>query len=628
LQTDGEALEAETARLLQAAKEARLEIEALGKQKEDMKSLKANVSKLDGQVSASAKEIAALKAKRDALKNESLPAAQAELDEQKRNGNGDGGDKDAKQAALASAKQELAEREAALKAATKQANDASAKARESKQTLESHIQKINAQMAVITKQIQDAEKLRTQKQKKTADAAKKKQDQEQSQIESSRAEQQRLQRLFDDITAAHLDLKEANDRLSSAAAESDGTEEVASLGTEVQRWREENRTQTAVLHDADATVARLQDELVAARKRQLDRQSTLDAKAEQRRTTELTALKHKTSKQQTATDIINGEVDSLTKQIKGMEDQRQELQSELNTVLEDRRRALEAEATLTSPKRSSKGKDPTSPKTSKKGTSGRKSEAASLVAETSDAGIAQSNTIVAGRLRRGTSMLLQQTRGDDDGSSLSAADGTSHSDEEVLAELEKRLSTIRRQNDTDEVAIERLLRDKKGLEDDIKQMNDGLVSKSVQQAAGLFSGNHATTVSLDLNEAGKEAVRHQLIKARSKQSTLLKEQDRLHVQLTAAEQSFDDARRRATEGSQQSIAAIIAGLRPEDWRLAYLVEQLETKGKQIQELESQCTAIPHLEEQLQMLKESLSALQQSNQMNSSMSVSSRRPPPF
>ncbi|CUG86945.1 Hypothetical protein, putative [Bodo saltans] len=312
-----------------------------------------------------------------------------------------------------------------------------------------------------------------------------------------------------------------------------------------------------------------------------------------------------------------------------MEDQRQELQNELNTLLEERRKALEAEASLTSPKR--KGKDPTSPKTSKKGSSGRKMEAASLVTETSDVGGAQSSTIVAGRLRRGTSMLLQQARGEDDGnSSLSAADGgaSSQNDSEVIAELEKRLSTIQRQNDTDEVAVERLLREKKGLEDDIKQLNDGLVSKSVQAAAGLFSGNHAANVSLDLNEAGKEAVRHQLIKARSKQSTLLKDQDRLHIQLNAAEQSLDESRRRFTEGSQQSIAAIIAGLRPEDWRLTYLVEQLEMKSKQIQELETQCSAIPHLEEQLQMLKETLSSLQQNNQMNSSMSASSRRPPPF
>jgi hypothetical protein len=253
--------------------------------------------------------------------------------------------------------------------------------------------------------------------------------------------------------------------------------------------------------------------------------------------------------------------------------------------------------------------------------------------------------VAQGRLRRKSAVALNMLR-EEEGVSTSSASTA------LQSAIDERV----RENDELEVLVERRLREKKSLEDEIKKLqlkaegegSHASPTKSKTRKGSAVAEDEATmgppppplapSASLDLSEAGREAVRHQLIKTRSKQTNLLREQEKLRMQLQQLQDALRDWRSQDQDGAQANIAAILASLRPEDWRLAYLAEQIETKGKMITELEGQVRMVPLLEAQLAAHKEAIANHERNSAGGSGLvgqsggsgvfSSSARRPAPF
>lgn len=619
----------------ESTKQLKSNLDGVAKQKDEMKSAKSTAAKLEAQCQAAEKEVASLKEKTAKLQTTDIPTARGEWETLREEVDGSlVGQKATKASALAEAKKDYMAKETSLKDATKKANDAAARNRDAKTAGDQAVQRLTAQVAVVGKQVADADKQKALKQKKSSEDLKKRQETEQQQFAQNTSELDRLRLLKSSTEQALQRLRDsANDGVDEKQRVEGELSDARALLTAAREQRVEAAQESTRL---DVTMERLQEHLVSLRQQELAAAKDAEATNLSRRKSELSALEAKLRQQETGKSILDGELEPLDSQLAQLLAQREKLTAELHSLQNEE---ITSPLSPSSPKKPKDRNDDRSPKSKRKGSQAAEDPSAPQPAA------------MAGRLRRGSTQLVVQTR--EDSSDEGTRGGTpqelriqqANEVEEKVAELTKRLSQLNRNNDDDEVQIERELRKKRQLEDDIKALNDELSGKAVQAAAALFASN-APNVSLDLTEAGKEAVRHQLIKARTKQTSLLKDQDKLRNQFQCTMEQVEECSRQRQEGSQYSIAAIIAGLRPEDWRLSYLAEQIETKGKTIADLEHQCGAISILEEQLQSLKETISGLQSrqsggggggssfsgggasSSFYNGTMGASSRRPPPF
>ncbi len=190
----------------------------------------------------------------------------------------------------------------------------------------------------------------------------------------------------------------------------------------------------------------------------------------------------------------------------------------------------------------------------------------------------------------------------------------------IEAELLRRIAKLTKQADDEEVEIERLLRERRGLEENIKNANaaaEGNKNKCLESSA-------KRTSTVDVAGAEREAAHHQYMKAKNTLDALQKERDKLELQIAA---NRETAREMEEDANQTvSIAKLITSLRPdEDWRLTYLAQQVEARGKVIQELELESGRIPLLEEQLQAHSQTMASL---TKTSSSGVFRTGRPPPF
>ena len=222
-----------------------------------------------------------------------------------------------------------------------------------------------------------------------------------------------------------------------------------------------------------------------------------------------------------------------------------------------------------------------------------------------------------GKIRRGSMITPTDSpveEDDENGGGVNDARG-------IEAELSKRIAKLMKQADDEEVDIERLLRERKALEESIKSLNAAEVSKNA--AAKSDANNKRSISTVDVAGAEREAIHHQYMKARNTVDALLREKDKIEAQIAANREA---AREMDEDASQNvSIAKLIATLRPdEDWRLSYLAQQVEARGKVIQDLEVENARIPLLEEQLQMHTQTMSSLSKT----SSGMFRTARPPPF
>lgn len=106
--------------------------------------------------------------------------------------------------------------------------------------------------------------------------------------------------------------------------------------------------------------------------------------------------------------------------------------------------------------------------------------------------------------------------------------------------------------------------------------------------------------------AGKEAAHHQLIKAKSTGEALSRDYSAAQAQLAHIDQQIAELQ------ASDSLHHVLSSIGEGDWRLKYLADQIEAKGRVIAELQQQTSPIESLEAQLAAANEIIASVQNSS----------------
>jgi hypothetical protein len=163
-----------------------------------------------------------------------------------------------------------------------------------------------------------------------------------------------------------------------------------------------------------------------------------------------------------------------------------------------------------------------------------------------------------------------------------------------------------------------------------------LYDDAKEAAAGwLPPDGNASGESSALAAASRESQLHQVIKLRSQYEKVAKERDTLAAELDALRNSVDDESSdedgAAVEDRDEErfIREVIKGIRAneQDWRLKYLVDQLEARRLQLAELQKQASYAKDLEQRVQAVNSTISGYRQQPQPRSAGPKSGDVQPP-